>query len=318
VRDERDDSFITHDSSSSSSSSSSDDDEEAVRGGVLAGDVSVRGAPRSIERITRRSISSAVPPSPAVASFFPPTPTLTLASPSTSVSIASSPQDTDSERGDDAAAPRAAREEERSPMLPRRGGETRTRKRDRKNVASWLASGLENASSDDDDDDDDVTRGNDAEATRRRANREAGAPIAVRDGNGNRNRNRFADHPGNAAADPTLRARRHGHKQKRRASRRDVEGAAEKTNRRATRETKRRLARRRAYAPASAALVARLAAMYFAFVVIVLADVFATAMACYVNPGAHVRNDGADATWTAFCLMALIGAPAMAAHLAGW
>jgi hypothetical protein len=29
-------------------------------------------------------------------------------------------------------------------------------------------------------------------------------------------------------------------------------------------------------------------------------------------------NDGADATWTAFCLMALIGAPAMAAHLAGW
>ena len=62
VRDERDDSFITHDSSSSSSSSSSDDDEEAVRGGVLAGDVSVRGAPRSIERITRRSISSAVPP----------------------------------------------------------------------------------------------------------------------------------------------------------------------------------------------------------------------------------------------------------------
>ena len=58
--------------------------------------------------------------------------------------------------------------------------------------------------------------------------------------------------------------------------------------------------------------------MYFAFVVIVLADVFATAMACYVNPGAHVMNDSADATWTAFCLMALIGAPAMAAHLAWW
>ena len=86
----------------------------------------------------------------------------------------------------------------------------------------------------------------------------------------------------------------------------------------AAREALRRKAERRVYKPANAWMLCKLAAMFGGFVLIVLCQLFASALAGYLNPDAVWLTDAQNVWWRCLVCLALCGLPAMLSHLCGY
>ena len=107
-------------------------------------------------------------------------------------------------------------------------------------------------------------------------------------------------------------------KKPRDASAADAARRMEAAKKAAARDALRRKAERRMYKPANAWMLGKLAAMYGGFVSLVIAQLFFSALAGYANPNAVWLDERQDLAWRVAACIALLGAPAMAAHLCGY
>ena len=107
-------------------------------------------------------------------------------------------------------------------------------------------------------------------------------------------------------------------KKPRDASAADAARRMEAAKKAAARDALRRKAERRVYKPANAWMLGKLAAMYGGFVSLLIAQLFFSALAGYVNPNALWLNERQDQAWRCAVCVALLGVPAMAAHLCGY
>ena len=107
-------------------------------------------------------------------------------------------------------------------------------------------------------------------------------------------------------------------KKPRDASAADAARRMEAAKKAAARDALRRKAERRVYKPANAWMLVKLAAMYGGFVSLVVAQLFFSALAAYVNPNALWLNERQDLAWRVCVCVALLGVPAMALNLCGY